>query len=98
MELSGNTVQIPLLSRDNYDTWKLRIQAVMTKNITWPYVSGRTTKLEPTAENALAIAAWHKEDDRAKTDLYLAINDAKLKQVKKCETARDIWQEAGIDF
>ncbi|KAG7197002.1 hypothetical protein KM043_017538 [Ampulex compressa] len=93
MELSGNTMQIPLLSRDNYDTWRLRIQAVMTKNKTWPYASRRNTKPEPTAENALAIAAWHEEDDRAKADLYPAINDAELKQVKKCETTRDIWQK-----
>lgn len=91
MEFSGNTTRIPLLSKDNYDTWKIRIQAVMVKNKTWPYVTGRNVKPEPTANNAEAVTAWNDEDEKAKADLYLAINDVELKQVKNCVTARDIW-------
>ncbi|CAL1671560.1 unnamed protein product, partial [Lasius platythorax] len=73
MEFSGNTTRIPLLSRDNYDTWKLRIQAIMVRNKTWPYASGRNPRPEPTADNSQAVAAWKDEDEKAKADLYLAI-------------------------
>lgn len=51
----------------------------MVRNKTWPYVTGRNVKPEPTAENAAAIAAWKDEDEKAKADLYLAINDVELK-------------------
>jgi len=63
----------------------------MVKNKTWPYVTGRNAKPERTANNAEAVTAWKDEDEKAKADLYLAINDVELKQVKNCTTARDIW-------
>jgi len=82
-----NAIRIPLLSRENYDTWKIRIQALMTKNKTWAYVNGTKPKPEAPAE----ARAWMEEDEKAKADLYLAVGDAELKQIKNCVTARDIW-------
>jgi len=82
-----NAIRISLLSRENYDTWKIRIQALMTKNKTWAYVNGTKPKPEAPAE----ARAWMEEDEKAKADLYLAVDDAKLKQIKNCATARDIW-------
>lgn len=32
-----------------------------------------------------------KEDEKAKADLYLAVGDAELKQIRNCSTAREIW-------
>lgn len=46
-----NILRIPTLSRDNYDTWKLRIQAVMIKNKTWAYVSGEKSQASEAEES-----------------------------------------------
>lgn len=51
----------------------------MTKNKTWAYASGG--KPEPQHVDA---RAWKEEDDKAKVDLYLAVGDAELKQIKNC--------------
>ncbi|EFN62015.1 hypothetical protein EAG_09733, partial [Camponotus floridanus] len=83
----ANITRIPLLSRDNYDTWKLRIQALMTKNKTWAYASGE----RPAPQTAETLQTWREEDGKAKADLYLAVGDAELKQIRYCTTAREIW-------
>jgi len=89
-----NAIRIPLLSRENYDTWKIRIQTLMTKNKTWAYVNGTKPKSEAPAE----ARAWIEEDEKAKTDLYLAIGDGELKQIKNCATAQDIWLKLKLIF
>lgn len=38
---SSNTVRIELLNKENYDTWKIQMQALLTKNEAWVYVSGQ---------------------------------------------------------
>ena len=39
MSAAGLT-RIEALGKDNYDTWKLQMQAVLIKNDSWAYVSG----------------------------------------------------------
>jgi len=59
----------------------------MTKNKTWTYVNGTKPKPEAPAEARASM----EEDEKAKADLYLAVGDAELKQIKNCATAQDIW-------
>lgn len=35
-------MRLEMLSRNNYDTWKIEAEALMIKNDTWAYVSGET--------------------------------------------------------
>lgn len=63
------------------------MRALMTKNKTWAYASGE----KPEPQTAESLQAWKDEDDKAKADLYLAVGDAKLKQIRNCSTAREIW-------
>lgn len=63
------------------------MRAIMTKNKTWTYASGE--KPEPQA--AESKLAWKEEDEKAKADLYLAVGDVELKQIRNCSTAREIW-------
>jgi len=37
-----NSTRIEALSKDNYDTWKMQVEALMIKNDLWEYVSGET--------------------------------------------------------
>lgn len=50
-----SSMQIKLLTRENYDTWKIQVEALHMKNGTGPYVSGESTK--PTADDLAHPAA-----------------------------------------
>lgn len=88
---SSSTVRIEALGRENYDTWKLQVRALLVKNDAWGYVSGTITKPEPTADNAEAIAEWNSKDEKAKSDLILSIMPNQLKIIKNCQTSRELW-------
>lgn len=91
---TGSSLRIPMLTKTNYDTWKLRVQGILTKNKTWAYVNGRKLKPEAAENNvqqAAVLETWIEEDEKARPDLYLTIGDAELKQVRNCATSREVW-------
>jgi len=60
-------VRIEALSKDNYDTWKIQMQAMLVKNDAWDYVSGRRVKPEIVAGDAASVTAaqtWIDKDDK----------------------------------
>ena len=77
------------LGRDNYDTWKIHIEALLVKNDTWDYVSGISVRLT----EAEAARAWDRTDDKAKSEIILTIRPSELKQIKGCSTSRDVWKK-----
>lgn len=86
--------RIELLTKDNFDTWKLQVRAVLVKNDAWGYVNG--TKIKPSTNEAdaatmAAAAAWDAADSKAHSELILAISPSELIQVKNCATSNDIW-------
>uniref|UniRef100_A0A6V7IJ77 Retrovirus-related Pol polyprotein from transposon TNT 1-94 n=1 Tax=Bracon brevicornis TaxID=1563983 RepID=A0A6V7IJ77_9HYME len=92
----STNVRIELLSKDNYDTWKIQMRALLIKNDAWQYVSGITTKPEVVAGNAESIAAaalWETNDAKASSDIILCIDPKELKQVKNCSTSKEIWEK-----
>jgi hypothetical protein len=42
--MSGNVIRIEPLGKENYDTWKLQMEAVLVKNEMWGYVNGSIEK------------------------------------------------------
>lgn len=91
---TNSIVRIEALGRDNYDTWKLQMRALMVKNDAWGYVSGEIVKPESMEGDAASIAAardWKIKDEKAKSDLILSISASQLKQVKNCVTSRELW-------
>lgn len=67
------------------------MQGILTKNKAWAYVKGRKSMPEISEHNAAAIEVWIEEDETARAELYLAIADAELKQVRNCTTSRNVW-------
>ncbi|KAK2577097.1 hypothetical protein KPH14_006264, partial [Odynerus spinipes] len=66
---SSSAVRIELLNKDNYDTWKIQMEALLVKNDAWAYVSGKTTKptlIAGDASSEAAIKKWESEDRKAK--------------------------------
>lgn len=97
--MSANSIiRIEALGRDNYDTWKLQMRALLTKNDAWGYVSGEVTKPEPTAANAAEVRDWSVRDEKAKSDLILSIGTSQLKLVKNCATSRELWLKLESTF
>ena len=49
------------LSKDNYDSWRLQMEALLVKTDALPYVEGAILKPEPEsgASNALGITTWN---------------------------------------
>ena len=89
-------MRIEALAKDNFDTWKLQVRALLVKNDAWDYVSGEKVKPEIVQGdvNAASIAAahaWDVADRKAHSDLVLAIQPSELKQIKGCETAHSVW-------
>lgn len=88
---SSNTVRIELLNKENYDTWKIQMRALLTKNEAWEYVSGQKPKPQVTDNNAEEVRKWLIEDEKAKADIILSIKPSQLKQIKECGTSHELW-------
>lgn len=93
---SYNTMRIELLNKDNYDTWKIQMEALLTKNRTWAHVNGTLRKPalvvgDGAAASTEAIQAWELKDQDAKSDILLSISPSELKRVKGCVTSNEVW-------
>ena len=97
--MNATGVRFEVLNKDNFDTWKIQMRAVLIKNDMWSYVNGTKVKPEPVAgADSAAITATRKEQERwveadlkAQSDIVLAINPSEIKQIKGCDTSRKIW-------
>jgi hypothetical protein len=94
-----NSTRFEMLNKSNYDTWKIQVEALLIKNDTWSYVSGEKPKPQITGEGeARAVTEeeqkkWIAADRKAKSDLILAMNASELRQIRSCETSREIWMK-----
>lgn len=77
--MSKPSNNIELLTRENYDTWKMQMEAILVKNDCLGYVLGIIKK--PLGESDEKVA-WEIADAKAKADIILAISPSELKQVK----------------
>lgn len=70
------------------------MKAILTKNDAWGYICGDRVKLEVVAGNAASAEAarnWDIGDKKAKADIILSIKPSELKQIKRCNTSREVW-------
>lgn len=79
------TYHIEPLDKDNYDTWAIQAEAVLIKNKLWKYV---TNTLPPTPSNDELDS-----DREAKSELILLIAPSQLKDIKKCTSAKALWDK-----
>lgn len=87
---SSASVRMEMLSKNNFDTWKIHMRALLIKNDAWAYVNGTKTKPEPNGDNEMEIETWMDRDSKAMSDIILAIHPPELKQIKDCETSRGV--------
>ena len=73
--------KIELLTRENYDTWKLHVRALLIKTKGWQYANGKTTRPDDTvAANKKACEEWDEADANTHSDLLLSISPSELTQ------------------
>lgn len=94
--MTSSTFNIKSLTKDNYDSWSVQMEAVAVKNGTWKYVCGKIPrpKLRAGAEeeqSRLAQEKWDDEDAKARADLIIAIDPSLLRLVKGLSTAAEVW-------
>ncbi|GBL76397.1 hypothetical protein AVEN_53174-1 [Araneus ventricosus] len=91
--IMASNIAIERLSKDNYDSWKLQIEAILVKNDHWNFVTGAEPKPEVTgdADNATAVAKWISDDQKAKADIILSFHPSELSQIKNCKTSHELW-------
>jgi len=82
--------RMELLGKDNFETWKVQMQAVLVMHDLWEFASGE--KPRPT-EDAGAIRTWEKSDQKAKGKIILAIKPSELKHITECETSKEVWMK-----
>lgn len=87
--MSTVPIKIETLGKENFDTWKIQMQAILIKNDLWDYVNGECVK----PSDAVTAAKWMKYDAKARSDLILAINPSELKQIKDCSTSNEVWKK-----
>jgi len=86
---STQLMRIEPLNKDNFDTWRIQMQALLTRNELWGYVSGSVPK--PEAGEPEVLRKWEADDNKAKADIVLSIKPSELKQTKDCKTSRELW-------
>lgn len=92
--MASSNVRIELLNKENFDTWKIQMEALLVKSDAWSFVSGETVKLVAGDEtSATRLKKWETADRKAKSDIILSISPTELKQVKGCETSREVWDK-----
>ena len=95
VKMNATSVRFQVLNKDNFDTWKVQMRAVLIKNDTCSYVNGTKVKPEPAAGASDAdVTATRKEQEswiaanlKAQSDIVLAINPSEIKQIKGCDTS-----------
>lgn len=96
--MNSTGVKFDVLTKENYDTWRIQMRAVLIKNNAWGYASGTITKPEIVAgDDATKEASdkWTELDLKAQSDIVLAVNPSELKQIKNCQSASEIWTKLG---
>ena len=82
---SFGTMRIETLTKDNFETLRIQIKALLIKNDAWIYVSGSKLKpeiVECDAKQKEELDKWIEMDEKAKADIILCISPPELKQIK----------------
>ncbi|KAL9686039.1 hypothetical protein QQ045_023494 [Rhodiola kirilowii] len=74
------TLQYPMLSKDNYASWAIKVQVFMDAQGVWDVV-----------DSAVAAAADPRRDKMALTAIYQCIPEDTLLAIAEKKTARHVW-------
>ena len=96
----GGMTRIKSFGKDNYDTWKFHMEALLIKNDAWSYVNGESVKPEVQVGSAASEAplkAWEKNNAKAKFDIVLAIWQFQIEANQRLHHSARRLVKTGID-
>lgn len=82
----------PLKSPENYPTWSIQLQDILTEANLWPIVSGETPR-PPAATDGTTTASdnWNTKDKKALTAIRTRVSSAMITYVINATTSRQAW-------
>ncbi|XP_024225176.1 uncharacterized protein LOC105681057 [Bombus impatiens] len=72
----GASLSIGKLNKENYDTWKLQMEAILIKDDLWEYANA---------------SLRNKKDGKARIDIILTMSSSELCHVKHCKPSHELW-------
>ncbi|KAL7726005.1 hypothetical protein ACLKA6_005753 [Drosophila palustris] len=87
--MAGSFIKIEPLNAENYDTWKVKMRAVLVKNELWKFVNGTTAIPDDEAERE----NWLLQDEKARADIVLSVCASELSLLDGCDTANACWRK-----
>ena len=82
--MADSTVsRITKLNNQNYQTWKFKIELLLTKEDLWDTISEDSPN--PTT------TAWQLNDRKARATIGLLVEDNQLNLIRKLTTAKETW-------
>ena len=91
-----NSTRIDTLNKTNYDTWRIKVQAILVKNDAWAYVSGEaveSTVAETDPQTTATHNRWVKGDRKAKSNIILTMSPDQLKHLRGCTISKHVWDK-----
>jgi len=82
--------RIPLLTRENYHTWKIGISAFLREHESLGIVTGTTTKPTGDDDNP-KVVAWELKNAKALNYITLSISEDHYRHIESCTTGTEAW-------
>ena len=79
----------PLKGAENYASWKLKLEDILTEQGLWDYVNS-DANLSPTAAED-DKTKWHKKDRSALSAIRLCVTNQCMVYVASATTAKEVW-------
>lgn len=79
------------LGNGNYASWKFRMRSLLEREDLWNVIEQAKPE-----ENDDDYDDWRKSDVKARATIALFVEDSQLRFVKKCETARQMWENLRV--
>ncbi|KAL7735343.1 hypothetical protein ACLKA6_015731 [Drosophila palustris] len=92
--MAGSFIKIEPLNAENYDTWKVKMRAVLVKNELWKFVNGTTAIPDDEAERE----NWLLQDEKARADIVLSVCASELSLLDGCDTSNACWRKLEEQF
>ena len=90
VDVPKSLYQIPLLTANNFTTWKYRMELILKSRRLWKYVDG--TAVIPTGRDAVDEKRNYEENDQlAHSQIVLTVSDSVINHLRSTTTAKQAW-------
>ena len=91
-----NVQKFDCLNKDNYDTWRVLVEALLDKIDGTEYVDGSNQRPKIPAENPEAATEaakkWDRADRKIRAEIILSVSPSEINpSLRECKTSRELW-------